>query len=175
VPGFFGPQPYQAGKMIEFDGIQLTLSGDPMGVGDPTQAALGTDPVPADVIQLTPVQTPTDLFATMQSAIDALRYTGDNQKAHITQELDRVLTQMDSGADRILDARGRVGEWLNRADTVGEVLADKALFHQKEKSDQQDLDMVQGISDFQNQQLGLQAALQSYGQVQKLSLFQYIA
>ena len=35
--------------------------------------------------------------------------------------------------------------------------------------------MVKGISDFESQQLGLQAALQSYGQVQKLSLFQYIA
>jgi flagellar hook-associated protein 3 FlgL len=34
--------------------------------------------------------------------------------------------------------------------------------------------MVQGISDFQNQQTGLQAALQSYAQVQRLSLFQYI-
>ena len=82
---------------------------------------------------------------------------------------------MDSGTDRILDTRGRVGEWLNRADSMGDMFADKALFHQKEKSDNEDLDMVKGISDFQNLQTGLQAALQSYGQVQKLSLFQYIA
>ena len=82
---------------------------------------------------------------------------------------------MDSGTDRILDTRGRVGEWLNRADSMSDQFADKALFHQKEKSDHEDLDMVKGISDFESQQLGLQAALQSYGQVQKLSLFQYIA
>ncbi len=170
-----GPQLYQPGTTIEFDGIQLTLSGDPMGVGDPLQPSSPSDPVPTDVVRLTPVNQPTDLFATFQRAIDALRYNGTNQKANITQELDRVLVEMDNGTDRILDTRGRVGEWLNRADSMGEMFADKALFHQKEKSDQEDLDMVKGISDFQNMQVGLQAALQSYGQVQKLSLFQYIA
>lgn len=175
VPGFFGPQPYVPGTTIEFDGIQLTLSGDPMGVGDPLAPQLDTDPVPADVVRLTPVDQPTDLFATLQRAIDALRYEGANQPANITQELDRVLVEVDSGTDRILDTRGRVGEWLNRADSMSDQFADKALFHEKEKSDNEDLDMVQGISDFQNLQVGLQAALQSYGQVQKLSLFQYIA
>jgi flagellar hook-associated protein 3 FlgL len=34
--------------------------------------------------------------------------------------------------------------------------------------------MVQGISDFQSQQVGLEAALKSYAQVQRLSLFQYV-
>lgn len=175
VPGYFGPQPYEPGKTIEFDGIQLVLSGNPMGQGDPTQPQLPTDPVPPDFIRLLPVTQPTDMFATLQRAIDALRYTAPNQSANITQELDRVLVEMDKGADRILDTRGRVGEWLNRADSMSAMFADKALFHQKEKSDNEDLDMVKGISDFQNLQLGLQAALQSYGQVQKLSLFQYIA
>ena len=134
-----------------------------------------SDLVLKNVVKLNPVQQPTDLFATFQRAIDALRYTAPNQSANITQELDRVLVEMDKGADRILDTRGRVGEWLNRADSMSNMFADKALFHQKEKSDNEDLDMVKGISDFQNLQLGLQAALQSYGQVQKLSLFQYIA
>jgi flagellar hook-associated protein 3 FlgL len=34
--------------------------------------------------------------------------------------------------------------------------------------------MVEGISKFQNQQSGYEAALKSYAMVQKLSLFQYI-
>jgi flagellar hook-associated protein 3 FlgL len=33
---------------------------------------------------------------------------------------------------------------------------------------------VQAISDFQKQQTGYQAALQSYAQIQKLSLFNYV-
>lgn len=167
---------YVPGKTFEFEGIRMTLSGDPIGIGDPTQPQLPTDsPTAPNVVHIKPVAQPTDLFATFQRAIDALRYTGPNQKANITQELDRVLVEMDKGTDRILDTRGRVGEWLNRADSMSDMFADKALFHQKEKSDNEALDMVKGISDFQNLQIGLQAALQSYGQVQKLSLFQYIA
>jgi flagellar hook-associated protein 3 FlgL len=36
------------------------------------------------------------------------------------------------------------------------------------------MDMVKGISDFNNLQTGYQAALQTYAQVQKLSLFNFI-
>ena len=39
----------------------------------------------------------------------------------------------------------------------------------------EDLDMIKGISDFQNQQVGYEAALKSYAQVQKLSLFNFIS
>jgi flagellar hook-associated protein 3 FlgL len=46
--------------------------------------------------------------------------------------------------------------------------------HKTEQSNLEDLDMIEGISDFQNKQTGLQVALQSYAQVQRLSLFQYI-
>ena len=35
--------------------------------------------------------------------------------------------------------------------------------------------MVKGISEFQSQQIGLDAALKSYAQVQRLSLFQYVS
>jgi len=34
--------------------------------------------------------------------------------------------------------------------------------------------MVQGISDFQNQQTGYDAALKAYSMVQRLTLFQYL-
>ena len=38
-----------------------------------------------------------------------------------------------------------------------------------------DMDMIKGVSQFQNQQTGYQAALQSYAQIQKLSLFNFIS
>ena len=43
-----------------------------------------------------------------------------------------------------------------------------------DRSRAEDIDMIQGISDFQNQQTAYSAALQTYAQVQKLSLFNYI-
>ena len=43
-----------------------------------------------------------------------------------------------------------------------------------DRSRAEDLDMIKGISDFQNQQVGYEAALKSYAQVQQLSLFKFI-
>ena len=48
------------------------------------------------------------------------------------------------------------------------------MAHKTEQSNLEDLDMIQGISDFQAKQTGLQVALQSYAQVQRLSLFQFL-
>jgi len=117
---------------------------------------------------------PGDLFATLQRAIDALDATGLNATGR-TQALGRVHDELQTGQDRLLLVQGRLGEWLRRGDSLEEQLQDRKVAGQKEMSNLTDLDMVQGISDFQTQQQGLQAALQSYGQVQRLSLFQYIA
>ena len=42
------------------------------------------------------------------------------------------------------------------------------------QSNAEDLDMVQAVSRFQNEQTSYQAALQSYAMVQRMSLFDYI-
>jgi flagellar hook-associated protein 3 FlgL len=81
---------------------------------------------------------------------------------------------VDSGLDRVLLARGRAGEWLNRADSLDTLMNTSATAHEVEKSRLEDLDLVKGISDFQSQQLGLEAAIKSYAQVQRLSLFSAI-
>ena len=54
------------------------------------------------------------------------------------------------------------------------LLADRQVDDEAERSRLEDLDLIKGISDFQNQQTGLQAAMAAYSQVQKLSLFQYV-
>ena len=59
------------------------------------------------------------------------------------------------------------------AHRLGRVL-DADLVAQSERSNAEDLDMVEAISLFQNRQSGYQAALQAYASVQKLSLFQYL-
>ena len=45
---------------------------------------------------------------------------------------------------------------------------------QIERSRAEDLDLTAAISDFQNKQIGYQAALQTYASVQRLSLFDFI-
>ncbi len=157
MPGQTGV-PYSNGMTIEFDGQSLQMNGQP-AAGDQVDLAPSTN---------------TDIFSVVQDAIAALRYTGANNGPHRTQELARTITEIDAGHDRVLLARGRAGEWLNRGDSLDTLMEDRSVDLKTEKSRLEDLDLVKGISDFQMQQLGLEAALKSYAQVQRLSLFQVI-
>lgn len=152
--------PYNAGMEINFDGMRLQLMGQPQD---------------GDTVDINPVTVPTDIFQVMQNAIDALRGATGGQSAQLTQALGRSLTEIDAGFDRMLSARAQAGEWLNRADSLDNLLANRQVDDTAERSRLEDLDLVKGISDFQNQQTGLQAAMAAYAQVQKLSLFQYVS
>lgn len=151
---------FASGQEIRFQGVSISLQGVPQA-GDSVQldSVLGVNG---------------DIFQTIQNAVEALRYAGTNQAAHLTQEMARAIQETDNGMDTLLVARGRLGDWLNRADTMQQLFEDRGVFHEKEQSDLIDLDMVEGISEFQTNQLALDAALKSYAQVQRLSLFQYI-
>ncbi len=151
--------PYQPGTTIAFDGLSVDIR-NPAAAGDR--------------IELRPATAPTDIFQVMQATVDALRETGANSDARRNQNLARTLTELDAGHDRVLLARGRAGEMLNRADSLESLLDTRAEAYEREKSQLEDLDLIKGISDFQNQQVGLEAALKSYAQVQRLSLFEYV-
>lgn len=152
--------PYETGKAVQFDGMSFRLHGQPR---------------PGDSVALDPVSGPTDLFKVVQDAVDALRAAGPGRGAQQTQQMARAMAELDAGHDRVLLARARAGEWLNRADSLDTLHRDRATGHEIERSRLEDLDLVKGISDFQSQQVGLEAALKSYAQVQRLSLFQFVA
>lgn len=159
--GGAGPYVYTAGKTISFaGGLQLNLQG---------LAKSG------DQALIAPAVDPTNIFETINNAVAALTSNQANQSANLSQEVARGLKEVDVGMDRLSSVRGRLGEWLNRADSLTTLFEDRSVAYQKEDSDLTDLDMVKGISDFQTHQTALDAALKSYSAVQKLSLFQYIA
>lgn len=85
------------------------------------------------------------------------------------------LGDIDAVADNLSAWRSRAGDALNRADGIGERIAQHRLDAQAARSAAEDLDMVQAISDFQNQQSGYDAALKTYSMVQRMSLFQYLS
>ncbi|MBT9551802.1 MAG: flagellar hook-associated protein FlgL [Hydrogenophaga sp.] len=149
---------YSAGAQIAFDGMSFKVVGEPAA---------------GDRLDLTSSSAPTDLFKVMQDAMDALRL-GTGEGTQRTHDLGRALAELDAGHDRVLLARAQAGEWLNRADSIEGLLGDREVDHAAEQSQLEDLDLVKGISQFQSQQLGHEAALKSYAQVQRLSLFQYV-
>ena len=151
-------QPYVDGKAIVFDGLSFTAHGVPAN---------------GDSVQLAP-STRTDLFNILDSAINSINNA--TAPGHlITQATTLALTQIDAGMSRVQSARGQAGDLLNRADTIDNNQRSKTQQLAADRSRAEDMDMVQGISDFQNQQTGYDAALKTYAQVQRLSLFNYLS
>ena len=89
--------------------------------------------------------------------------------------MGQALANIDKGLERLHNMRGYAGELLNRADRITGDQENRSIQLEADRSRAEDLDMINGLSEFQNAQVGYQAALQSYAQVQKLSLFNYIS
>lgn len=126
-------------------------------------------PVNGDTVSLAPSPS---IFSTLDSAIRELRTASNSNAA--TQTVGQALANVDKGLERISQIRSYAGELLNRADRITGDQQNRTLQLEGDRSRAEDLDMIQAISDFQNQQTGYEAALKSYAQVQRLSLFNFI-
>ena len=113
------------------------------------------------------------LFDVMDRVVGELATPG-RTAAQVAQTVSDGLGDFDAAADNLSSWRARSGDALNRIDRIGERLSQSKLDAQSERSDAEDLDMVQAISDFQSRQTGYDAALKTYSIVQKMSLFDYL-
>jgi flagellar hook-associated protein 3 FlgL len=148
------PDPSQAGQ-IGMPGLSLSLNGD-VRIGDTFT-----------------LQPEASVFSVLDTAI---RNIGSATTAtDATQAVDQALKNIDISMGRISSARGQAGDLLNRADRISSTQDQRSGQLQADKSNAEDIDMAGAISEFQNKQTGYSAALQSYAQVQKLSLFNYIS
>jgi len=114
-----------------------------------------------------------NVFDALTDAIDGLRLPNATS-ADLQTTVENGLNQLDQVLGNMQSARAEVGEALNRMDGIESRISALKLAAQTEKSNAEDLDMIEAISKFQGQQTGYDAALRSYAAVQKLSLFQFI-
>jgi len=75
---------------------------------------------------------------------------------------------------RLSASRGRAGDLLNQVDNIATRQESRSVQLEADRSRAEDLDVVKALSDFQTQQTAYSAALGSYAQIQKLSLFNFI-
>jgi len=135
-------------------GLSLTITGTP---------------AVNDQITVTPGSS---LFGTLDSAINDIGNAANANAA--SQAVSQALGNVDIGLAKVTAERGRAGDLLNQADTITADNSQANIQQQTDQSNAQNLDMVKGLSDFSAAQTGYSAALQSYAQVQKLSLFNYL-
>jgi flagellar hook-associated protein 3 FlgL len=150
--------PYVSGQAITVDGMSASVSGAPAS---------------GDSFQLVPSSPTLSVFDTLDKAVADLAATGRTSAQRVQANGDN-LRNIDSVMSTMSAARSLAGAAINRADNEDDRLATQKLAGQTQRSDAEDLDMVQAISSFQNQQTGYDAALKSYSMVQRISLFQYL-
>ena len=136
-------------------GLSLSITGTP-AVGD----TVNVDPSPS-------------IFSVLDNAIRDIG--GAANGAVASQAVSQALNNIDIGMGRVSAVRGQAGDLLNRADRISSNQDGRSIQLEADRSRAEDLDMVKGLSDFQKAQTGYQVALQSYAQIQKLSLFNYIS
>ena len=149
---------YKNGQVITVNGQQMTIKGDPAD---------------GDSFTMSPSQR-TDIFSVLDQAIATVK-GGTTGSTALQQGLGRAMSELDSGMNRVQAMRSYAGDQLNRADRLDSDMKDQALTQEGARSRAEDIDMITALSDVETQKVGLQAALQSYAQMQKLSLFNYIS
>lgn len=149
-------QPYTAGAAIQFDGVSLVIKGTPAD---------------GEALELAP-STRQPLFSVLDRAIAGVRDAAAS--GVLTQNTTQSLAEIDAGLARLSATRGRAGDLLNRVDNINDRQDAKSVQLEADRSRAEDLDMVKALSEFQNKQTAYSAALGSYAQVQKLSLFDFL-
>ena len=147
---------YTSGGAITFNGVQTEISGTP-AAGDSFTLAESANQ---------------DIFTTMQNL--AVAFEGGLATAPLNNAINRVLSDLNQSMEKVLQVRAQVGARINAIDSEREVNADLELLITQDLSRVQDADLVEVITLLNRQLTALQAAQQSFVQVQKLSLFDFI-
>ncbi|MDR0225006.1 MAG: flagellar hook-associated protein FlgL [Burkholderiaceae bacterium] len=146
-------------------------SGDSISIGGMSVKISG-DPATGDSFTLAPSER-TDLFSVLDNVIAGVK-NGGTDPGGLQQVLGRGLNELDSGMSRVQAMRSFAGDQLKRADRLEDDMKGQALQQEDARSRAEDIDMIKALSDVEMQKVGMQAALQSYASIQKLSLFNFI-
>lgn len=151
---------YQAGAAIDFQGIQVTIDGEPQ-VGD-------TFTVRPSGYQ--------DIFSTVNDLIAALEAPAEDPagKASFHNDMSRFLGDLDQALDHFVAIEARVGGRLNAIDSQRDINEDMLYRSEKLLSETADLDLAEAVTRLNRQRVALEAAQQAYVRVQGLSLFNFL-
>lgn len=152
--------PYVGNSTISFDGIQLSIKGNPAN---------------GDKFTVSPSSNQS-IFKTVGDLITALETPSSGQPGgtRLANSLSTALQNINNSLEHILTKQSSIGARMNEIDTLESVGGDQSIQFEQLLSQLQDVDFAKATSDFQRQQLYLQAAQQSYIKISGLSLFNYI-
>ena len=151
--------PYTAGQTVAFNGLEVQISGNPL---------------PGDEFDLTP-QTHVSIFDTIKSAIDWMN-VGASPADQVQHDVDygEILTELNFALNHLTSQRTDAGVRGQLIENQENNHLDRELNLAQGQSSIEDLDFAKAISTFEQSQVALQAAQQTFVQIKGLSLFNYI-
>ncbi len=155
----FNTSTYTAGQTIAFNGVEVQISGNPL---------------PGDDFDLTPEED-ISIFETIKNAIDWMN-VGISSADPIQHSVDYdvILAQLDEALNHITGRRAESGVRLKLVENQVSNNLDAELYLSSGRSNIEDLDFAKAVATFEQSQVSLQAAQQSFVQIKNLSLFNYL-
>jgi flagellar hook-associated protein 3 FlgL len=148
---------YSPGTELVVKGVSFKVAGEP-DAGD------------SFFITSSEKQSITD---TVSSLLEGLRSLGDNpdDSASLDELLETTLLNLDSAQSSVSEVRSEIGGRLNTVDNIDNLHQDVDLVSKEVLSNLQDVDFAEAVSRLSLQSFLLEAAQQSFTQINRLSLF----
>lgn len=160
-PVYAAPLPlYDEDSNVSFNGISYSISGYPTA-GD----SFTVEPSFRQ-----------DVFTTVNQIISALNLPSDTAtlQASFLNALNSGMENLDQALTHIDEVRASVGSRLNVVESEADINESLKVEAESALSIVKDLDYAEAITELNKRTLALQAAQQSFVQVQNLSLFEFI-
>jgi flagellar hook-associated protein 3 FlgL len=161
TPGAPSPgAPYTSGQAISYDGLQVTLTGQP-AAGDTFSVAPSTNQ---------------SLFTTVQNLVSALQTTTGStaSQAKLNNLVNTAINNIDQALDHTSTVRADIGGRLNSITTQLSVSGAQQIQLKTSISTLQSLDYASAITSLDEQNTTMTAAMQAYNLTQGLSLFKFL-
>jgi flagellar hook-associated protein 3 FlgL len=145
------------GGTISFNGIQVTLSGNPASGDTFTVAPAGQS----------------SAFATLSGLITTLNSTTLNP-GQIATQIGQSIEQIDAALNNLNDVSASVGGRVNAVTAAQSSAQSRQTSLQTSISNLADTNYAAATTQLSSEEIALQAAEQSYASLAKLSLFNYV-
>lgn len=151
---------YQDGDTLNFNGVSITLSGQPAS---------------GDSVQVTPAGRQ-DAFAALAELASALRQSDakPQDRAEQANRLNRAVEGLDQQLLHVSSIRADVGSRMKAAEVAADAQAGAKLHIQQALSEVQDLDYAEASTRLSKNLTALQAVQATFSKVSSLSLFNYL-
>ncbi|MDR2450405.1 MAG: flagellar hook-associated protein FlgL, partial [Candidatus Accumulibacter sp.] len=138
--------------------------------------SLGGEPAAGDTFTVAP-STEQSLFTTLQNLITAFSTDIENDTvagARVQNIVDAEMNNLQRILENVSTVQASIGSRRSELAALTDVSSALDLHYQERLSNLRDLDYVEAISEFTQQQTQLEAAQASFAQISQLSLFNYL-